>query len=283
MKKYELTYDLQFFAEDGGGEESDIADQNEDNEEAEEEYEEEDEPEDEEYEEEDDSEEDDRDYEHDSQMAAARRQGEREAKAKYDAMAAQLCLGKVNPETNKPITNLDEYFEALNAQKRLSFQNEMKSKGIDPAELDRYIANSPEIQHQKQLIAEMQDKEAQAQVKEDIKKIMSLDKSYANESDLMASEEFKRAIEMCQSAPGLNLVDAYKVVNFDSLRNAGVQAAKQAAINQSRGKGHLTASAKTPRGKGSVEIPESDIAKWRRFYPDKSMKELNALYAKVHK
>ena len=129
----------------------------------------------------------------------------------------------------------------------------------------------------------MQERDAQARVHEDIAKIMSLDKTYATESDLISSEGFKNAVDMCTATPGLDLVSAYKAVNFESLRNAGVKAAKQAAINETKGKGHLTSSSKTPKGSGDVEIPEAEIKNWQRFYPDKSMKELKALYAKVHK
>ena len=99
----------------------------------------------------------------------------------------------------------------------------------------------------------------------------------------ITSLPFKNAVDMCTATPGLDLVSAYKAVNFESLRNAGVKAAKQAAINETKGKGHLTSSSKTPKGSGDVEIPEAEIKNWQRFYPDKSMKELKALYAKVHK
>ena len=276
MKKYELTYDLQFFAdgegEDEGENETELAEQSEEDEEGS----------DEEGGEDDSEEEPERDYEHDRQMAAARRQGEHEARAKYDAIAADLCKGRVNPVTGEPITNLDQYFDAISAQRRQSIQNEFKEKGIDPSMIDAYIANSPEIQAQKQMLAQMQERDAQTKVREDIRTIMSLDKAFATEDDLLASEGFRQAAEMCRSIPGLDLVSAYKSVNFDSLRNEGVKAAKQAAINQTKGKGHLTSSSKTPKGNANMEIPEAEVSKWKKFYPEKSMKELNALYAKVH-
>jgi hypothetical protein len=276
MKKYELTYDLQFFAdgesEDEGVNESEAAEQTEGDEEGSEE----------EGEEDDSEEEPERDYEHDRQMAAARRQGEKDMRARYDAMAAELCKGRVNPVTGEPITNLDQYFDAISAQRRQSIQSELQQKGVDPSMIDAYIANSPEIQQQKQMLAQMQERDAQNRVKEDIKTIMSLDKAYATEDDLIASDGFKKAVEMCNNIPGLDLVNAYKSCNFDSLRSEGVKAAKQAAINETKGKGHLTASSKTPKGNAAMEVPEAELWKWKKFYPDKSTKELNALYAKVH-
>lgn len=276
MKKYELTYDLQFFAdgesEDEGVNETESAEQSEGDEEGS----------DEEGGEDDSEEEPERDYEHDRQMAAARRAGEQEARAKYDAMAAELCKGKVNPVTGEPIRNLDEYFDAISAQRRQSIQSELQEKGVDPSMIDAYIANSPEIQAQKQMLAQMQERDAHNRVREDVKTIMSLDKAYATEEDLIASEGFKRAVDMCNKIRGLDLVSAYKSVNFDSLRSEGVKAAKQAAINETKGKGHLTTNSKTQKGSAEMEVPEAELWKWKKFYPNKSTKELNALYAKVH-
>lgn len=277
MKKKWLTYDLQFFA-DEGGEESVDAEQTEVDE-SEEPEESGDEGEDTQPEEED----------RDSIYAAARRRAESEARARYekeqqerDAYYAKLCEGRLNPETNRPITTEAEYREAMSAMQRVSAMNELQEKGVDPNVIERYIANSPEIQQSKRMLAEMQDREAKEQLDKDIQTIMSLDRSYETKEALMQSEAFQNAVGLCKQLPGLRIQDAYKVVNFDALRDAGVKAAKQAAVNEARGKDHLKTTPNTPAGKGSVEIPEAEFSKWKRFYPDKSRKELNALYAKVH-
>lgn len=279
MKKEWLTYDLQFFADgesaDEGAEETGNAEQSEvdESEEAEEE--------------EGDSEEEDEDR--DSIYAAARRRAESEAKVKYDRAQserdqyfARICAGKVNPETNMPITNEAEYIEALKAQERVNVQNELQQKGVDPAVIDKYIANSPQVIESQRMLAALQEREVKSMVEEDIKTIMALDKSFESEDDLVTSDAFRAASDLCRKQPGLRLADAYKLVNFEALRSAGVKAAKQAAVNEAKGKGHLKASPNAPTGKGALEIPEAEMAKWKKFYPDKSVKELNALYAKVH-
>ena len=275
MKKELFPMDLQFFA-DEGGEEPEVADQDVG-----------DEPE--ETEETGDSEEGEEEEDRDSIYAAARRRAESEAKAKYekkqaemDAYYAELCKGRVNPETNMPITTEAEYREAMEAQRRMAVQQELQDKGVNPSVIEQYIANSPEIKESRRMLAELQDREARAQVEEDIKSILALDHSYENADDLIGSDAFQSAIEMCKNTPGLRVQDAYKIVNFDNLRDAGVKAAKQAAVNEARGKDHLKSTPKSSTGKESVEIPESEYSKWKRFYPDKSRKELNALYAKVH-
>lgn len=275
MRKEWLLYDLQFFAEgeaSEGEEESEAADQTEETEDADDEEDEEDEPED-----------------RDSIYAAARRRAESEAAAKYareqserDAFYANLCAGRVNPATGAPITTEAEYRAALEASQRESMVQELQTKGIDPSIIDQYIANNPTIKEAERIVEETKQKNVQEQIAEDIRQIMALDMSFADEEDLKASEEFKNACQYCTTHPGVLLSEAYKIVNFNTLRNAGVKAAKQAAINETRGKGHLT-SPKGGKGKDEVSIPDSELPKWKKFYPDKSLKELTSIYAKVHK
>jgi hypothetical protein len=143
------------------------------------------------------------------------------------------------------------------------------------------LAQNPTLKQAQRVIEEAKDREAQAQIREDIKNILELDKNYSNEDELVKSDEFQKAIEYCNATPGIRLSDAYKIVNFDSLRSVSVKAAKQAAINEAKGKGHLT-SPNTPTGKGAVEIPEADLSKWKRMFPSYNRNQLNALYAKVH-
>lgn len=284
MSKKWLTYDLQFFAEgegaDGGAEEAESADQSEvDGEEAE--------GEDADGEDGEESEEEEEDR--DAIYAAARRRAESEAKAKYakeqgvrDQWFANLCKGRVNPETNQPIRSEAEYIEALQAQQRVNATAQLTEKGIDPSLIENLLATNPTLMEAQRVIQEQQQREANAKVQEDIDNILKLDKTYANVDELVNSEEFQRAVQMCQNTPNLRLTDAYKIVNFDALRGAGIKAAKQAAINESRNKSHLSSTPNTPTGKGSVEIPEAEINKWQRMFPEKSRKDLNALYAKVH-
>jgi len=282
-----LLLNLQFFADgdaDGGEEEAEAADQPEETEDADLEEKEDDE---EDPDDEDDSEEEE---DRDSIYAAARRRAESEAKARYeneqrerDAFYAQMCKGKVNPETHQPITTEAEYREALAAQQRAKMAQEFTKAGIDPGMIDQMIANNPAIREAERLLAQNQENQVQQMINEDIKQIMALDKAFASEDELIQSEEWQKAADYCRSRPGVRISEAYKIVNFDNLRNVSRQAAKQAAINEAKGKGHMKTAPNSPTGKGAVEIPESELAKWQRFYPDKSPKELTALYAKVHK
>lgn len=281
MEKNWLTYDLQFFADGEGGDEGAEETVNAEQSEV-------DESEDDESEENGGESEGSEEEDRDSIYAAARRRAEAEAKSKYeneqrerDEYFANLCKGRVNPETNEPITTEAEYIEAMQAQQRVNLHAQLTEKGIDPSVIEQMVANNPTLKQAQRVIAESQQREAQAQIQEDIKNILALDKNFSAEDDLVQSEEFQKAIQYCNEVPGTRLTDAYKIVNFDALRSAGVKAAKQAAINEAKGKGHLTAP-NTPNGKPGVEIPENEFNRWTRMFPDKSRKELNALYAKVH-
>ena len=281
MSKKWLTYDLQFFADgesEGEGEEETVNAEQSEVDESEGEESEENGGESEGAEEED----------RDSIYAAARRRAEAEAKSKYekeqrerDEYFANLCKGRVNPETNEPITNEAEYIEAMQALNRVNINNQLRDKGIDPTVIEQMLANNPTLKQAQRVIAESQEREAKAQIHEDIKNILSLDKNYTSEDELVQSEEFQKAIQYCNEVPGTRLTDAYKIVNFDALRSVSVKAAKQAAINEAKGKGHLTAP-NTPNGKAGAEIPENEYNRWTRMFPNKSRKELNSLYAKVH-
>jgi hypothetical protein len=282
MSKKWLTYDIQFFADgDAGSEGAEEAadaeqsevDENTEGEESEGE----------------DGEESEQEEDRDAIYAAARRRAESEAQAKYakeqsarDQYFANLCKGRVNPETNQPIRSEAEYIEALQAQQRVNATAQLTEKGIDPSLIENLLATNPTLMEAQRVIQEQQQKDAQAKVQEDIDNILKLDKTYANTDELINSDEFQKAVQMCQNTPNLRLTDAYKIVNFDALRGAGIKAAKQAAINESRNKSHLSSTPNTPTGKGNVEIPEAEINKWQRMFPDKSRKDLNALYAKVH-
>ncbi len=88
-------------------------------------------------------------------------------------------------------------------------------------------------------------------------------------------------IKYIENHPGSRLTEAYKIVNFDRLTATRAEAAKQSAINQAKSKDHLNASSGMTGGGGDVDIPEDEIRKWEEWFPEKSRKELRALYNKT--
>lgn len=230
--------------------------------------------------------------EENAQYAAIRRKAEADAQRKYETMRANeqkkiddyyanLCKGKVNPETGQPITTEAGYREALAAQERVNMKAQMQEAGVDPALIDKAIMASPIMQQAQAAIQENQNIQAQRMMDEDMQEILSFDPSVSSAEEIMAQENFMDCIKYIENHPGSRLTEAYKIVNFDRLTATRAEAAKQSAINQAKSKDHLTTTGGLSGSDGDVDIPESEIAKWKEWFPEKSRKELRALYNKT--
>ena len=79
---------------------------------------------------------------------------------------------------------------------------------------------------------------------------------------------------MAMVSNGVDLVSAYKVVNFDRLRSNTSAAAQQAAINQARGKSHLNPANEISTPDGLVDIPANELESWKQVYPNLSVSEI---------
>lgn len=81
---------------------------------------------------------------------------------------------------------------------------------------------------------------------------------------------------------GLSLEDAYYLANREAIDKQRLTAAKQAGVNQARGKGHMANPAPAAGAAGYQATPEEAEA-YREFNPDATDKEINAAYARYHK
>ena len=216
-----------------------------------------------------------------SQFASVRRRAEAEAKKKADDLNRRFAgrfAGITNPETGAPINTAEEYLEALAAQDRMQAKAKMQEAGIDPSMLDRAIANSPAVRRAEELARQNQAYQAQAMIDEDMKAIIDFDPTITSAADVYAQPNFNEVVGYCQNHPGTRLCDAYKLVNFDRLSEARLKAGEQAAINQAKSKDHLRITTGTNDKDKSVDIPSEVKSMWMAAYPDKSAKELKALY-----
>ena len=219
--------------------------------------------------------------------ADARRRAEAEAErnfaqkqAQLDSMYAERFKGLVNPETNQPITNANEYLEALAAQERMQSRAQMQEAGSDPSVIDRMINSSPIVQQAARAVEEGNQAKAQKMLEEDFNAIVSMDPSLGSVADVEQAPGFAEACEYVKKT-GVRLADAYKIVNFDRLSAARSNAAAQGAINQVKSKGHLATANGVANKDNSREIPEGEIRSWRTWFPEKSDAELKALYNRV--
>ena len=110
-------------------------------------------------------------------------------------------------------------------------------------------------------------------------------------ADVLALSEIDTSIKTLNDIPdevikkamtsGMNLVDAYKIVNFGKVSTAKREAIQQAAINAAKGKQHMTPVDGVATNDGLKDIPIDELGKWKAFFPDASADELRKKYNKV--
>ena len=282
MKKFEnglLSYNLQFFADEGdtseGVNEAEIADQSEDEGEV---TETETEGENEEV-----TEPHTQSPETNAAFANMRRQLEaaNRRQAETDAMFARQFGKYTNPETGQPIRSAKDYYEAMAAQERMNAREQMQQNGIDPNMIDNLIANSPAVRQAQAVTAELNNYRAQQKLDADYQQILALDPSLNGVDDILNDPSMPLMVQ--KVAQGMSLVDAYKIVNFDRVSNSKEAAVKQQTINQVKGKNHLSTGAAVTVSSDLEDIPAAWLENFKDRFPEKSPKELKALYNKAIK
>ena len=210
-------------------------------------------------------------------MRRAKEAAERRA-ADLDRMYAQQFGNLKNPETGQPIRGAQDYFDALAAQERMAAREQLRENNVDPALIDKMIANSPVIRQAEAATAELNNIRAQQIIDEDIKEVMKIDPTLTNREDFFKDPNVIESVNYVQTHPGIRLSDAYKIVNFDRLSSSKTAAAKQAVINQVKGQSHLANGNGLNVQDSSEDIPANLLESFKEAFPDKSMKELKALY-----
>lgn len=199
----------------------------------------------------------------------------RESREKDEAIA-RFCKGHTHPVTGKPITTVAEYEDALYQQDRLRREEELKEKGIDPTIIERAIEQSPLLREAQTVIEQNRQKEAERVLQSDFEEIKKLDPSIKTFSDIPNIDSIQNMVN-----GGLSLLNAFKVVNFDTLVAQRAAGAKQSAINQMKGKSHMSGVDSLANDSSEVEIPEAELRSLKEVFPDKSMADLKKLYNKT--
>lgn len=226
--------------------------------------------------------------EENANYANIRRKAEADANRRYeekqrslDAMYEQMFQGYTNPETGLPIKTASDYIAAMAAQERQQAESKMQEAGIDRDSLNRLIENNPTVIQAKQAIQSLNEQNAEKMVQEDLEQILAIEPGLGNIEAVTTSEGYSDAVQYAVDHPGIRLSDAYKIVNFDRLTNSKTATARQAAINAQRSKEHLSQTAGIAANDNSVDIPSSELEKWKDWFPDKSPKELRKMYNKA--
>lgn len=204
-------------------------------------------------------------------FAEARRTFERKQN-EVNARYAARFKGLVNPETNKPITNPDEYLEALDAQERMAQKRELEEKGIDPALIDRLVENSPRLKQAEQMLAEFQQQKIEQSIMADVAELNKLDPA------ITSLETVPREVVEFGTQNNLTLVNAYKILNFGKVSAQQTQAIQQKTINSIAGKAHLAPANGVVANDGLVDIPANEYSTWQEAFPHLSAAELKKKY-----
>lgn len=221
-----------------------------------------------------------RDLQADAAAAAARRRAEQQYNSQLAARDAEFArrFGHItNPETGAPIRSEKDYFKALDAQNRARQQEILRQQGIDPSLIDQAVANSPIMRQAQQVIQQARMDEGNRMIESQLQQISAFYPEVKTLEDIANMPSFPAFDQYVRN--GLSMVDAFKLANYDALSNRGTAAAKQAAINAAKSKGHLS-----PVGGGAgddgkeVDIPSGDLEMWKEFYPGLSYKELRKKY-----
>lgn len=192
--------------------------------------------------------------------------------------------GLKNTVTGKPITTLEE-FEAwkrdFDADK---LQKDLKAGKLTQETLRTAVEQTPALlelkrMQEKQAAEEeaRRQKAAREQVDREIAEIHKLDPAINAVEDLLAMENAKAFYDLVKK--GNSFLDAYRLANFDRLTAAKAQAAKQQAMNNARGKNHLTGTG-TPAGTGAATVPPEEMQMFHTFNPGASDAEITAWYNK---
>lgn len=207
-------------------------------------------------------------------------------KQKNDAAMTDFFtrLGLKNSITGEPITSMEQFNAFKSAQNAAQLEQDLKKGKLTPQGLEQAISDHPLMKQAQAVIEKSQAAERQAQQIQDkaridgeLAEISKLDPSIRSVADLLAmdnSQEFYAHVK-----GGKSFLEAFKLTNFERLTQQKAQAAAQQAMNNARGKDHLTAVGNS-RGAGAESVPAAEMAMYRKLLPNATEAEIQAHYNK---
>lgn len=218
---------------------------------------------------------------------AARRQAEQ---ARIDQVYASIFTGQTDPFTGKPITTEAEFQAYQQAKQRKLQEEQLTAAGLQPNVIEQMV-NQMVSQHPMVLQAQKaveaagaqqaQAVELQAQeaIGAEMKKITAADPSIKTLEDIAkmpTAPQFNAYVQR-----GLSLEESFYLANRQSIDTQRQAAAKQAAINQAKGKEHLNPVGDT--GTGEVMVPPNVAQEYRAMMPGATDEQIQKEYAQYLK
>ena len=220
--------------------------------------------------------------------AAAKKAVEDErARTKGQMEAFFAKAGMKNTVTGKPITTLEEFDTWQADYEAARLQKDLKAGKLTPEALRSAVEQTPAIQalkkqQEQQAAADEQRRQAEAKARVDaeLAEIHKMDPTISTVEDLLSMPSAKAFYDLVRK--GNSFLDAYRLANFDRLQAARAEAARQQAMNNARGKDHLTGTG-TPQGTGAATVPPDEMQAFKLFNPTATEAEITAWYNKHKK
>lgn len=197
--------------------------------------------------------------------------------------------GLKNPNTGEPITNFEQFDDWYKQHTLAQLQRDLKAGNLTVEALQQAMDTHPVIQQlQKQQAAApaaaqqipqqpQLNAAEQALVDADLAKISAWDPSIKSVNDLMTmpkADTFREYVKR-----GYSFADAYYHTHKERLDQQMIEAARQQALNNARGKDHLN-SVTNSRASGMKEVPAAELAMFRAINPHATDAEIQAYYNK---
>ena len=236
------------------------------------------------------------------QNAARRRQQEQQAaisaavdaalKAEREKQNAEFSAffdraNLKNTITGQPIKSLEEFNEWDAQFRSAQLQRDLKAGKLTPESLDHAISNNPAVKRAQEMVSQQEEAARQqranadrARIEAEIAAISKIDPTIQKVDDLLTMPRAKEFYELVKR--GYSFKDAHYVLHGERLEKERLEAAKQQALNNSRGKDHLTATGNA-RGAVGASVPSDVMAMFRRFNPTATESQIREYYQKYTK
>lgn len=221
--------------------------------------------------------------EHEQQMEQLRRTHEEQ----LDQMAASLGLRDPYND-NAPITTYAQLAAYQQRAQKARVDRLKQSAGLTDEQFDELVASLPEVQAAKQAReaaaqaeAAARQREARQRLDADIAAIGKLCPGIKDDSSLIAHESYPEIQRLLRENPGMGVLAAFKLANFDTLTSGSANAAAQRVRNNLSGKRHMNAT--QSRGEGGVHLTQEQEGWYRRLLPNATREEILRYHEKYSK
>lgn len=214
---------------------------------------------------------------------------EEEAQKTNEAVRHVLQAIGLKNEDGTLIETMEDFEAHLAQQRSQRVRRELKQGTLTPEALREAVLEAPEV---KEVLQQAQTARNAAQaaqrkanqasfaanMQQEIAKIQKLDPSIRSTDDIIRMDtgtEYARLIRT-----GLSPSEAFRLANFDAIRDRDRAAAEQAARNAAAGKNHVQG---TPTGgRQALRAPEDYKQNMRRFVRGITDEEIERSYRKYH-